>query len=87
MRFILICSFMFYLATAKANIEYSAEDAAVPSSSEVSKNRACFEELAKNGCEDPGGNFREFRSCLHEVFPKLTESCQKMTSDLYRRRN
>ncbi len=87
MRSILICSFMFYLANANANIEHTPEENSKPSTAEISRNRACFDELAKNGCGDPGENIREFRKCLYDVFPKLTQSCQKLTSDLYRRRN
>ncbi len=87
MRAILICSFMFYLVNASASIEHTAEANQKPSAAEIVQNRACFEELAKYGCEDPGENLREFRACLHEVFLKLSASCQKMMSDLYRGRN
>jgi hypothetical protein len=77
---------MFYLINAHATIEHTAADDQKPTAAEISRNRACFEDLAKNGCEDPGENIREFRKCLHDVFPKLTDSCQKLTSDLYGRR-
>ncbi len=87
MRAILICSFMFYLVNANATIEHTAEDDRKTSAAEIGRNRACFDELAKSGCEDPGENLRAFRSCLHEVFSKLSPGCQKMTSDLYRRRD
>lgn len=84
--FILICSLMIILTEARASIEHMPGDEAVPSATEINQNRACFSEVSRNGCEDPGVNLREFRSCLHNVFPKLSDSCRRMMSDLYRRR-
>lgn len=77
---------MLLFTEARGSVEHVEGDDHSPSETELAENRACFRELAKNGCDDPGENPREFRSCMHDVYPKLSESCQKLMSELYRRR-
>jgi hypothetical protein len=72
--------------TGHATIEYEG-DPSYPSSAEITRNRACFEELSRENCEDPADDVRQFRSCLHNVFPRLTLGCQKLMSDLYSRKD
>lgn len=79
--------FMLSILNADASIEHVEGDDIGPTEQEISRNRACFEELAKAGCEDPGENLKGFRSCLHESFSLLSDDCRKMMSNLYRRRN
>ncbi len=69
-----------------ATIEYEGEPSQ-PSNAEVTRNRACFEELSKENCPDPADDVRQFRSCLHNVFPTLTPSCQKLMSELYTKKD
>jgi hypothetical protein len=80
--FIVLVSFY----NAQASIEYveSEQNRATPQ--EIATNRACFEELAKNGCGDPGSDLKQFRSCLHDAFPQLSDGCQKMMTGLYKRK-
>ncbi len=78
--------FVISIVNANASIEHVEGDEAIPSPQEMARNRGCFEELSKAGCEDPGENLKQFRRCLHEVFPSLSDDCKKMMSNLYRRR-
>ena len=78
---------MLSIVHANASIEYVEGEEDSPSPQEVSRNRACFEDLEKAGCGDPGENLKEFRVCLHDAFPSLSDDCKKMMSNLYRRRN
>jgi hypothetical protein len=87
MKYIFICSFMLFLSNAGASIEYSAKEDVKPTEAEITRNRSCFHELSQNGCGDPGENLKEFRTCLHDVFPKLTDNCQTMMSKLYGKKN
>lgn len=68
---------------AIADIEYIPTDRSQASQAEISKNRACFEEISTQGCGGPGEDHQHFRSCLNNVFPKLSRDCQKMMSNLY----
>lgn len=68
---------------AHASIEHDGKTQTEPTAAEIQKNRACFEEVAKNGCGDPGEDIKQFRSCLHNVFPTLSVDCKKMMTKLY----
>lgn len=68
---------------AYADIEYSADQDSKPTIIEINKNRACFEEVAKLGCGDPGEDPKHFKSCLKDIHSSLSTSCKKMMSDLY----
>lgn len=74
---------LLFVMNAKADIEYSTDQNAKATPQEVSKNRACFQELAAQGCGDPGDDHQQFRSCLNNVHSTLTADCQKMMSNLY----
>ncbi len=78
--------FLLFIANVSASIEHVDGDDATPTEQELSRNHACFDELSKAGCGDPGENLKEFRTCLHEAFPTLSHDCKKMMSNLYRRR-
>lgn len=79
---IFILTSMLFMLSAGASIEYDG-DIAQPTPQEISKNRACFEELIQNGCGDPGEDVNQFRSCLKNVFPSLTEDCKQLMNYLY----
>jgi hypothetical protein len=83
MKSISIALFMLFIANAHADIEATAGDAAQVSSQEITKNRACFSELSKQGCGDPGEDIKKFRTCLHDSFAQLSENCQTMMTNLY----
>lgn len=74
---------LLFVMNVKADIEYSADQNAKATPQEVSKNRACFQELSAQGCGDPGDDHQQFRSCLNNVHSTLTSDCQKMMSNLY----
>ena len=82
MKKLIIPLSMLFIVSAQANIEYDGVDAQ-PTTQEVTKNRACFEELAKNGCGDPGEDVKQVRSCLKNVFPTLAVDCKKLMNYLY----
>lgn len=84
MKKILAAMFVVLMTNAYADIEYEGKENN-PTPQEISKNRACFEELAKQGCGDPGDDVKQFRSCLHNVFPTLGSDCQKLMIKLYTR--
>ena len=74
---------LLLVMNANADIEYSEDQNAKATPQEVSKNRACFQELSAQGCGDPGDDHQQFRSCLNNVHSTLTTDCQKMMSNLY----
>lgn len=77
---------MIFMTVAYASIEDDGNDGQ-PTAEELEKNHACFDELKKNGCGDPGTNLKEFRVCMHDVYEKLGSDCQKMMTRLYKRGN
>lgn len=84
MKTILIALSLLLVMNAKADIEYSADDAkgkATPA--EITRNQSCFRELEDNGCGNPGENIKSFRSCMRNVYSGLSDDCQKMMSNLY----
>lgn len=83
MKLFLIPVFALFIFNAKADIEHVVGDDDQPTPLEITKNRACFEEVAKQGCGDPGEDQKHFRTCLHDAFPILTDDCRKMMSGLY----
>ncbi len=66
-----------------ANIEYSSQEPAKATVTEIKRNRACFEELKVQGCGDPGEDAQHFRSCLNNSFELLSVDCKKMMLELY----
>lgn len=83
MKQIFLALGLIFVLNANATIEYSAAEDSKPTPQEVSRNRACFEELASQGCGDPGEDPKHFRSCLNNVHSTLSVSCRKMMSELY----
>lgn len=83
MKKLIIALGLFTILNAQADIEHTSKDAALPTNQELSRNRACFEELKVQGCGDPGESPKEFRSCMSNAFDSLTDDCKKMMSDLY----
>jgi hypothetical protein len=82
MKTVFIALSLLFVINAQASIEHDPKQVeATPQ--EISKSRACFEELAQMGCRDSGEDHQEFRACLHNIFPSLTSDCQKMMSRLY----
>lgn len=81
-KLILLSSLVFAL-NATASMDFTESKGSKPSSTEINKHRSCFQELSDDGCGDPGEDPKHFRSCLAEVFPRLTSDCQKMMSELY----
>lgn len=86
MKGIFIALFMIFLTSAHASIEYVESEQSHPDPQEVARSRACFEELTKQGCGDPGENLKEFRSCMHDAFTQLSGNCQAMMKELYGKR-
>ena len=85
MKKILIPVLMLLITNVQAHIEFEGNPPE-PTQKEIEKNRACFEELNRNSCGDPGEDHKHFRSCLNNVFSTLSPDCQKMMSDLYSRK-
>lgn len=83
MKKFLILIFAFSLTQANATIEHDPSSLTEPSAQEISKNRACFEELEMKGCGDPGEEVMHFRSCLKDVLPSLTTDCRELMNYLY----
>lgn len=86
MKVIFMMCLIFSFSMAFATTEHEVANNS-PSTQEISKNRACFEEVAQNGCGDPGDDIKQFRSCLNNVFSSLNPDCQKMMSKLYHRKD
>jgi hypothetical protein len=82
MKTLLIAVSLLFVLNSQASIEHDAKQVeATPQ--EIATSRSCFDELAQQGCRDSGEDHKEFRACLHNVFPSLTSDCQKMMSRLY----
>lgn len=77
---------MVVMTSAYATIEYDGNDGK-PTTAELQKSRACFEELSQNGCGDPGDDLKHFRTCMHDSFSKLSTECRSMMTRLYKRKN
>ncbi len=78
--------FIILSLTASLAAQATIEDEGQPTSlstAEITRNRACFEELTRENCPDPSDDARQFRACLHNSFDALTPSCQKLMSELY----
>ena len=86
MKSILGLAMLFMVFNATASIEHVASEQSQATPQEIAKSRACFEELAKQGCKDPGENLKSFRTCMHDSYSQLSESCQKMMTYLYKRK-
>lgn len=79
-----LIALMIVSVNAYANIDYSPSGSGKASAEEISRSRACFEELKVQGCGDPGDeDIEHFRSCLKNVIPSLTDNCKKMMTELY----
>ena len=83
MKKILFAICLLFVMNVSADIEYSADQDSKPTTQEVSRNRACFEEVAKEGCGDPGEDIKHFKSCLSTVSTTLSSDCRKMMTELY----
>lgn len=79
---ILILSLCFAMQ-AFASIEYTSAEPKKATSEEISRSRSCFQELAVQGCGDPGEDPQHFRSCLKDVRSTLTSGCRNMMDELY----
>lgn len=86
MKHILIALSLLVVINARADIDASTDDGkgkATPA--EITRNQSCFRELEDEGCANPGA--KEFRACMSAAYPKLSDSCQKMMSNLYGTKN
>jgi hypothetical protein len=50
---------------------------------EISKNRACFQDLEVYGCGKLEEDKYQFRTCLSEVQDSLSQYCKNMMQRLY----
>lgn len=84
MKYALMFLTLSFIFNAYADIEYMPNEvSSAPSEQEISKNRACFQELITLGCGDPAEDSEHFRSCMANVYPNLSKSCQSLMSILY----
>lgn len=54
-----------------------------PTAAEIAKNRACFQELEKQGCGTLEEDQEKFRSCMSYVHTTMEDHCQKLMKGLY----
>ena len=83
MKNIILAIGMILALDSFATIEHEPETSK-PTETEIQSNRACFKELKELGCGDPGEDLQRFRSCMNNVYPTLSKSCQKLMTDLYK---
>lgn len=83
MKNILLVASLMFVVSVKATIEYSSDQDSKPSTQEIQQSRSCFDEVAEQGCGDPGENPLRFRVCLKNIHPILSSDCQKMMTELY----
>ena len=84
MKNIILMTGLLLSFQAFADIEYVEDNQAKPTQVEISKNRACFQELERQGCGDPGDDPQQFRSCMSNVYSTLTTDCKALMTKLYR---
>jgi hypothetical protein len=83
MKSLLIAFGMVFALNSMASLTYSESKGSKPTDQEREKNHACFSQLSNDGCGDPGEDPRHFRSCMANVYPRLSSDCKKLMSDLY----
>lgn len=66
-----------------ANIEFVASKNVEPSTQEVEKSRACFQEAAVLGCRHPEEDLVYFRSCMQDQKQLLSQNCKAKFQRLY----
>jgi hypothetical protein len=54
-----------------------------PSEAEISKNRACFQDLEVQGCGKQEDDPEQFRACMSNVHESLDDNCKRLMSNLY----
>lgn len=54
-----------------------------PTESEITTNRACFQDLEVQGCRPQEEDPEQFRECLANAVDSLEESCKSMVLKLY----
>lgn len=82
MKLILIAVFLCASLSGFASMDASEVPSKV-TSTEIAKNRSCFQELEVQGCRNPDEDPSHFRSCLSNSLSSLTAECQKMMKELY----
>ncbi len=82
MKKIILVASLLLSFTAMADIDYEGETPN-PTPEEISRNRACFEDLARQGCGDAGEDPEHFRSCMSNVYSSLSQDCQALMTKLY----
>jgi hypothetical protein len=85
MKNIFLAASFLLTMNAFASIEFEPTQAASSKASdrEISRSRACFQELSAQGCGDPGEDPTHFRSCMRNVKSTLTSECKALMNDLY----
>ncbi|MGE3611065.1 MAG: hypothetical protein AB7I27_15850 [Bacteriovoracaceae bacterium] len=83
MKKMIILSWLISSFTVNASIDASSLKSTEPTPQEIKSSRACFLEVEKQGCRHPSEDHEHFRSCMSDVFSRLSPSCQKMFSELY----
>ena len=67
-----------------ASIDYTeSDDSAKATPVEIATSRACFNEVAEQGCGVPGVDDEHFHSCLMNVRATLTDNCKLRMTELY----
>lgn len=80
-KIILIAGLLMSFAVV-ADIDYEGETSN-PTPEEIARNRACFEDLSRQGCGDAGEDPEHFRSCMSNVYTSLSQECQSLMTKLY----
>lgn len=83
MKYFLPAIALSFMISARASIEYVESEQSHATPEEIQQSRACFKEVARNGCGDPGEDPRHFRLCLKNTKETLTKDCKKMMTELY----
>lgn len=83
MKKIIIAFGMVFALNSLASMTYTESKGSKPTAQERQNNRACFSQLSADGCGDPGEDPKHFRSCMADVYPRLSTECKKLMSDLY----
>lgn len=83
MKQTLIALGLVFTLNTHAAVEPESKKAVQPTAAEIAKNRACFQELEKQGCGSLEEDQERFRSCMSYVHTTMDDHCKNMMQSLY----
>lgn len=74
---------LIFMINVHATVEDTSKTYVHPTDAEITRNRACFQDLEVQGCRSQEEDQEQFRSCLSNALPGLEDYCKKLMLNLY----